>query len=120
MIWDGLKAFGLGETSLVFTHSMYPTVSLTRQIIRATYSLEPKLEYYLAERPQTIASASSFTVANSLPGGVLDAIKPRPTISQFWQDSLQVQLLDWVGQPRLDTMLPKRVLDLGDKKQRAK
>lgn len=113
IIWDGLEAFGFGEQSMIFSYSTHRTFSLTRKSIVASYWLEPMLEYYLAPE-ESQGPDISPSDGNGDVSPALDAIRPRPAVVRFWQDALRTQLMGWVGEPRQGTILPKRVLDLGE------
>jgi hypothetical protein len=91
---------------------------LTRQSILASYYLKPKLEYCLAsEESQGLSPEFPSSEGNGEETLALDAIRPRPAIARFWEDSLRTQLLGWIGEPHQGIMLPKRVLDLGKRSE---
>ena len=90
ILWDGLKAFELHESPMVFTYSTYRSFCLTKQSFLASYGLGAKLEYYLAPQESQRSDLSSRSSEEDNKVSLdLGAIRQRPVIGRFWTDVLR-------------------------------
>ena len=112
VILDGIEVTSFDRDAKVFSRSAYGTFRLTAQNLIGASGIESTVEYYLQDDSSGNRGPQNDQSSGPVPPH-LDAIRIRPTIVQFWEETLRRQLLQWIREPPKSTMLPKRVVDLG-------